>query len=148
MWVSLKHGLVGYFSVVVQEINVTHPSRPLLLSGLLYEPWVLLDIFTLTDDARLAGKVSSPKLGDLKAREYYFLCHKQTGIYFLVAEEGQVDITTWCRSKMASSSCAGEGPKTAGRGGRNSSSYRRDRDRYSSSSLCRFRLSHSTTTDA
>ena len=36
-------------------INDTHASRPLLLSYLLYDPRVLLDILTLIDGARLAA---------------------------------------------------------------------------------------------
>jgi hypothetical protein len=46
--------LLTFFLSLSKSIEVAHTSHPLLPSFLLYKPRLLLDIFTLTDDARLA----------------------------------------------------------------------------------------------
>jgi hypothetical protein len=52
---ALNMALLAIFLPLFKSIDVTHASCPLLSLCLLYEPRVLLDIFTLTNDARLAA---------------------------------------------------------------------------------------------
>ena len=60
---ALNMASLDIFLLLFKSIDVTHTSCPLLSSCLLYKPRVLLDIFTLTDDARLAVAVSSRRRG-------------------------------------------------------------------------------------
>ena len=52
---ALNMASLAVFLLLFKSIDVTHASHPLLLSCFLYKPRVLLDIFTLTDDARLVA---------------------------------------------------------------------------------------------